>query len=106
MADLMKGILGRWDVINSKRIYLKVYDNDSLIDNSLLYSSQTEVNSEQAKQKYRKVIQPIVFNGKKWTLYFSQSYSLIAPFSNRTLIVLISGVLISFLLSFSFLIVV
>ena len=100
MADLMKGILGRWDVINSKRIYLKVYDNDSLIDNSLLYSSQTEVNSEQAKQKYRKVIQPIVFNGKKWTLYFSQSYSLIAPFSNRTLIVLISGVLISFLLSF------
>ena len=98
MADLMKGILGHWDTINDQRIHLKVYDNDSLINNSLLFSSQTEVNSEQAKQKYRKVIQSIVFNGKKWTLYFSEPNSLITQFFNITLIVLFGGVLISFML--------
>jgi CHASE1-domain containing sensor protein len=100
MTDLMKGILGHRNTINAARIHLKIYDNDNLTEKSLLFDSQVKYTSEQAKLKYRKVIQPIIFNGKKWTLYFSQPYSLITPFSNRTLIVLIGGVLISFLLAF------
>ena len=100
MTDLMKGILGHRNTINAARIHLKIYDNDNLTEKSLLFDSQVKYTSEQAKLKYRKVIQPIIFNGKKWTLYFSQPYSLITPFSNRTLLVLIGGVLISFLLFF------
>jgi PAS domain S-box-containing protein len=100
MTDLMKGILGNRGTINADRIHLKIYDNDNLTEKSLLFDSQVKYTSEQAKQKYRKVIQSIVFNGKKWTLYFSQPYGLITPFSSRTLIVLIGGVLISFLLAF------
>ncbi len=100
MADLMKGMLGRWDTINDERIHLQVYDDDNLTANSLLYNSQNQINPKKAKQKYRTVILPIEFNRKKWTLYFRQSISLIALFTNKVLIVFIGGLLISFLLFF------
>lgn len=100
MTDLMKGILGRWDTINNERVHLRVYDNDSLTDNSLLFNSQTRISPEAAKQKYRTVILPIEFNKKKWTLYFRQPKSLSALFTNKVLVVFISGLLISCLLFF------
>ena len=39
MADLMQGILGRWEEVQEERIHLKVYD-DNISDSSLLYDSQ------------------------------------------------------------------
>lgn len=103
MADLMKGILGRWDTINNQRIQLQVYDNDNLTAGSLLFNSQTKVNSEQDKQNYRTVILPIEFNKKKWTLCFRQSNSLNTLITNKVLIIFISGFLISFLIFFLYL---
>ncbi len=98
MTDLMKGILGRWDIINTERIQLKVFDNDSLTANSLLFDSQNIVTPEQEELNYRTLILPIEFNNKKWTLYFNQSNSVISPFSNKVLIVFIGGMFISLLL--------
>ncbi len=100
MDDLMKGILGRWDTINNERIHLQVYDEDDLSAHSLLFNSQTKIDPEHDKQKYRTVILPIVFNKKKWTLCFRQSTNLMAPFNNKVAIVFSSGLLVSFLLFF------
>ena len=100
MDDLMKGILGRWDTINKERIHLQVFDDDSLTANSLLFNSQSTINPETFGQKYRTVILPVDFNDKRWTLYFRQSSSLSVLFSNKVLIVFISGLIISFLLYF------
>src|SRR5664280_1531070 len=40
--DLMNGILGNWDLTNKNRIHLKIYDNDDISDEALLYDSQSK----------------------------------------------------------------
>lgn len=102
MADLMKGILGRWHIMNNERIHLEVYDGDNLTDSLLLFSSQTRTNIRIAHRRYRTAILPIEFNKKEWTLYFNQSQNLNALTNSKVTIVLISGILISFLLFFLF----
>jgi len=99
MNDLMNGILGRWDTINSERIHLKIYDNDDLTQEALLFDSQYP-NKNDVPDKTRALEMPIEFNGNMWTLYFQQSNEFQWHFSNRVTIVLAGGLIISLLLFF------
>ena len=96
--DLMNGILGNWDLPNENRIHLKIYDNDDISDEALLYDSQSknEVTNEDKSNLYLNL--PIVFNGKKWTLQFTGNSENLSIYHGEILIVLISGITISLLL--------
>ncbi len=103
MNDLMQGILGHWDGNQRNMVHLKVFD-DSIANNSLLYDSYG-IDSATHANVYRTLTLPVVFNGKKWVLFFSQYSEPIFYFHGRVLIVLLSGVIISillFLLAMSF----
>ncbi len=71
MNDLMKGILGRWGKMKTKRIHLKVYD-ERISDRSLLYDSQINDTVKSADSPCRNYSIPIEFNGKKWLHSFSR----------------------------------
>ncbi|MDX8337928.1 CHASE domain-containing protein [Draconibacterium sp. IB214405] len=99
MDDLMNGILGRWDAINSERIHLQIYDNEDITAEALLFDSQHGKVNE-APEKTRTLGMPIEFNGKTWTLYFQQSNKFEWLLSNRVIIVFIGGLVTSLLLFF------
>ena len=99
MTDLLNGILGVWDLPDRNRIGLKIYDNDDISDEALLYDSQRDdkVLNKDKPNLYLKL--PIVFNGKKWTLEFTGKNENISILHGVTFIVLISCIIISLLLS-------
>ena len=97
MNDLMEGILGRWDLLEEDRIHLQVYD-DSISKSSLLYDSQENNTIQGNDLSSRSLTLSVVFNSKKWVLYFSQSKDYL-PFSySKVIIVFICGMIISLLL--------
>jgi len=97
MHDLMEGILGRWNKIDQSRIQLQVYDGDRISNGSLLFDSQRNDSIKRNDLPSLRLIVPVIFNDKRWTLLFSQSKE---PFSftQNNVIVTISGILISLLL--------
>jgi len=98
MDDLVIGILGRWDLPDKNRIRLKIYDNDDISDEALLYDSQSnykEINKVKTNLYFKL---PIEFNGKKWMLQFTGNNENLFGFHGKILIVLIAGIIISFLL--------
>ncbi len=99
MTDLMEGILGYWDDDNDNRIQLRVYDN-SLSLESLLFDSQEKNIRPLNENKPRSVIIPITFNNTKWFLEFIQPENKEPFFQSKSTIVLISGIIISFLIFF------
>ncbi|WP_319500419.1 CHASE domain-containing protein [uncultured Draconibacterium sp.] len=99
MDDLMNGILGRWDTINSERIHLQIYDNEDISAEALLFDSQ-HGNVSKVPAKTRTLGMPIEFNGKTWTLYFHQSNKFEWLLTNRIIIVFIGGLVTSLLLFF------
>ena len=99
MDDLMSGILGNWDLLKRNRIKLEIYDDENITDEALLFDSQKndkEVNKVKPNL-YLKL--PIEFNGKKWTLQFTSHDESLSILKGDTLILLISGIIISILLS-------
>jgi len=94
--DLMQGILGRWDMIQMDRIHLQIYE-DSLSQKSLLYNSQIGDTLKYDDSPSRTVSMPINFNGKKWILHFTQT-SEKSLVTNKVIIILVTGIAISFLL--------
>ena len=67
MADLLRGILGGWDLANGSRICLEVYDGERAAPETLLYDShpageQQPVNVLQSR---------ITAAGREWTLRFA-----------------------------------
>jgi signal transduction histidine kinase len=98
MNDLMNGILGNWDLPNKNQIHLKIYDNNDISDEELLYDSQSKdkVINKGKPNLYLKL--PIEFNGKKWTLQFTGNNENLSILHGEILIVLISGITISLLL--------
>ncbi|MEI6436221.1 MAG: CHASE domain-containing protein, partial [Bacteroidota bacterium] len=102
MNDLMHGILGRWDKIQTERIHLQVYD-DSISASSLLFDSQSNDTLNHNDSPARQLSVPVEFNGKKWMLYFSQPEEQLFYFDSKVIIVFIGGIVISFLLSGLFL---
>lgn len=98
MSDLMSGILGTWDLPNINRIRLKIFDNEGISDEALLYDSQAKKVESGEFNPQLKVIIPFNFNGKIWTLQFSGFNESLSGLQGSSLIVLISGIIISFLL--------
>ena len=97
MKDLMEGILGRWDLLQDQRIHLQVYD-DTISDSSLLHDSQANIPLKGNDLPSRTLTLPIVFNGIKWVLFFSQSKEQFSFFDNKAFIVFFGGMVISLLL--------
>jgi PAS domain S-box-containing protein len=98
MNDLMQGILGHWSIDKQERIHLKVYDNDSISDKALLFDSQKNDTLKHPSLYSSTVMLPVNFIGKKWTLLFTQSSEHNLIFNSKVLIILLSGILISFML--------
>lgn len=94
MADLMQGILGSRNL----KIHLKIYDNNDISQNSLLFDNQGKDTIGHNDNSFETLTIPIVFNGKKWTLQFSKENGQFAYFENKVLGVLLSGFIISLLL--------
>jgi PAS domain S-box-containing protein len=97
MTDLMEGILGRWDLLQEGRIHLQVYD-DSISVSSLLYDSQPNLAMNSRDLPSRSLTLPVMFNGKKWVLCFSQSKIQLLFSVNKAVMVLIGGIVINLLL--------
>ena len=98
MNDLMVGILGPWDSPENKMIRLKVYDTDSISENTLLFDSQKVVPIAIRNMPANTLSLTIDFNGTYWTLGFSQLKADLAIFESEVLLVFLSGFIISLLL--------
>jgi PAS domain S-box-containing protein len=98
MVDLMTGILGTRDLDDNNKIQLRIYDNDIISKDSLLFDSQRKVTINQTDIPTQSLTLPIVFNDKKWTLLFSRPIEHLVFFRSKVLIVFISGLIISLLL--------
>jgi PAS domain S-box-containing protein len=98
MNDLMEAILGYWDMDKTRRIRLQIYDDQAATANSLLFDSQQKDSIVADIFASRTLSLPYSFNGKEWTLIFSQSEVSSTAFDSEVLIVLIGGIAISLLL--------
>jgi len=100
MDDLMKGVLGNWDLANENRIHLQIYDESIISDSTLLFDSQrNEKTLNKGKQNLFIQI-PVEFKGKRWTLQFESFNRNLLIWHGDTLILLICGITISLLLYF------
>ncbi len=98
MNDLLNGILRVGDLPNKSRIHLKIYDNDDISDEALLYDSQSNEKVINKVKPNLFTILPIEFNDKKWTLQFTGNNVNLTGLHSNVLYVLIAGIFISFLL--------
>jgi len=96
MDDLMKSILGKWDLNDETNIRLNIYDDVVSPKNLLFDSQKNRIESGQTKNKT--LVLPVLFNKKKWILVFLQPSEKAFLFSAKTLIILIGGLIISLLL--------
>ncbi len=97
MNDLMRGVLGRWDLIHHDRIHLQVYDN-TMSAGSILYDSQGKDTLPHTDLPSPRVLLPVDFNGKRWILLFTGSEKQ-SGMNVKVLIILIGGILVSLLLA-------
>lgn len=98
MNDLMAGIIGRWDHAQKLRIQLKIYDNDTVNEEALLFDSRDDQNDFNRNEHSRTVLLPVEFHGKKWTLLLLQPEYHSSWLESKVWFLLISGTIISFLL--------
>lgn len=98
MNNLMQGILGRWDDKLPGRIRLRVYDENKISAESLLFDSQTRDHSADNAVTKASVVIPVKFNGTNWTLVFTQVNIKSVYLQGKVLFVLVSGLIISLLL--------
>ena len=98
MDDLMRGILGVRDLNDNNKIRLKIYDNESISQESILFDSQPNDTTVKHETSILTQTLPVIFNDKKWILQFSEYYIHSAYLETNVIIVLISGVIISILI--------
>ena len=96
MHDFMDGVMGDFDLGVEKHIGLKIFDNDSLSNNHLLYDSQLNIKNYDSK-KHNLLIKTIQVNTKKWLLQFSKPKTPMINIGSVT--VFLIGLVISLLLS-------
>lgn len=99
MDDLMHGILGRWDSNEYSRIRLRIYEDESITGDSLLFDTQPSNTLSKTTEPY--VVSHTItlnFSGKKWNLNFIQSQRLMGYYNSKVIIAFLAGTLISFLL--------
>jgi PAS domain S-box-containing protein len=100
MNDLMNGILGGWESKDLNPIRLRIYDNDRINHEAILYDSQKSKSIDNNEIDENALVLPIDFNGKKWTLLFTQNNTVNPFFQDKVLTVLLLGFVISLLLFF------
>ncbi len=99
MVNFMKGVFDQPNSDNHKQLHLKIYDGDSISNESLLFDNKNNLNNSNDELLLNTILLPIELNGKKWTLKFTQP--IITPsFVSLPNIALVGGISISFLLSF------
>lgn len=99
MDDLMKSILGNKYLNQKNNIHLQIFDNETISKEGLLFDSEKNSIKKEKETKLRTEILPVLFNGKRWTLVFSQSSGNIFFFSTKTVIIAVGGIIISLLLA-------
>jgi hypothetical protein len=99
MINFIEGVLDQHNSENHNQLHLKIYDGDSISDETLLYESQNTLNKNSVELSLNTLLLPIELNGKKWTLQFTQP-KIASSFISMTFIVLVGGIISSFLLSF------
>ena len=95
--ELMKGILGNWDSDKEFGIRLRVYE-EVISDNSLLYDSHANLVLPKKIEPSRTITMQVKQDGKKWLLVFNQSAEHLSYFKSIVKLVVVGGILVSFLL--------
>jgi signal transduction histidine kinase len=99
MNDLMQGILSVRNAELGKRLHFQMFDGEQQSIESILYSSHpTEDEKIFSAAHYSKLI-PVDFNGKRWTLRFTQTGgSFFSVAYIQVWLTLVGGIIISLLL--------
>lgn len=74
MTDLMRGTLRNWEAEQgNQHTHLQIYDGDAISTDTLLFDSRSEADKALAASPsdFSKLT-PVDFNGRHWTLRFSQ----------------------------------
>jgi len=95
MDDLIKSIMGDWNVQN---VRLKVYDDNLLIPEKLMFDSDSVFNVQHKKSANNEWNVPVNFNNKTWTLQFTNYSRDIFMFPSQVIRIFLGGLLISLLL--------
>ena len=91
MDDLMQVVFLEYSsLIEEKELNIQIYDNDFLTEKALLYNSG-RIDSI-ASANNLNLLMPFEFNGKRWSLEFSQQIKF--SIFRMTLLVLIGGIII------------
>ena len=99
MNDLMRGILGGWDLHEGKSIRLEVFDGTGISRNTLLYDSKAAGREEMEPSSRMTLQLPVDFNTRRWTLRFTRAEDALASIEySRVWLVLAGGILIGLLL--------
>jgi len=75
MADLLRGILGGWDLENNGRIRLEVYDGERVVPENLLYDSRSAGDRQTGSAPRLNSQEQVVSAGRRWTLRFTAAGS-------------------------------
>ncbi|PIP07580.1 MAG: hypothetical protein COX51_06280, partial [Syntrophobacteraceae bacterium CG23_combo_of_CG06-09_8_20_14_all_50_8] len=99
MNDLMRGILGGWELGEGRQIRLEVFDNTSFQSESLLYDSEPGQKLELTSATMFSEQTSILFNDHRWSLRFTQLGDLTGSVDySKAWYVLIGGTLVNALL--------
>jgi len=100
MNDLMRGILGRWDLKDSHFIRLQIFNGTSTAQQELLYDSQPKVTNHVESVSKLITSDQISVAGQPWDLRFTQTSTGTAALDySKVWFVLIAGSIISLLLT-------
>lgn len=96
MRDLMGGIRGNIETSLKKNIHIRIYDEENLSSDAILFDSYlaNQVDTSAFKMTYRNSID---FNGRKWYLVFRGRKAETTGIDIQP-VILVSGVIISLLL--------
>jgi len=99
MNDLMEGVLDGWDLHESHRVRLAIFDGEGVEADHLLYDCLGEEPADEISAA-RQVLVPVDFNGKGWTLRVSRTPAFPAAVTDpKVLLVAMGGVVTSLLLA-------
>ena len=71
MTDLLRGILGQADLVDTYRIHLKIFDGTQASAAALLYDSQSGANQPSGRTARLSLQQTVVLAGCHWTLHYT-----------------------------------
>ena len=100
IADFMNGLFGRRDILNSKKLGLKIYDGTIISDSTLMYDSYKYSDHNVIPPAGLTNTIPFSFNGKVWSMCFSKNDPRQFPYEGNLVLIFIGWIVISLLLIF------